>query len=220
MAVVTLLSLPGCFRPETMAECQQRSSDSARRDCIDSNIRRDTVGGVATGAAVGAIIGAAAGGIIGRGRGALIGGVGGGLTGGVAGGVITYYVDHREADALEDIFASNRKLEVLAENYREQNSALGQTLQQSSQSAERQREENEREVERLQTTINNLKIGRENYEKAVRLRYQGQIPEEIREQLRNNDMQIASLTHDRDDAYERIRQLDELKYGHTSSPSS
>jgi uncharacterized protein YcfJ len=121
VAVFVAVMLVACTRPLTLEECQQRSD---ALDCMDNTVLIHTaqnavVGGI-IGAAVGGGIGYAVGGPVGAARGAVAGAVGGGTVG----GLVTYYVEHREANALADLDARNRKLAQYLQVYQTENDKL------------------------------------------------------------------------------------------------
>jgi hypothetical protein len=144
-------------RPMTTDECVLLENPTARYDCLDKKIIGDTfsnafLGGF-FGAAIGGGIGFALGGPHGAARGALAGGLGGGSTA----ALLTYYIEHRDANALEDIRAYNRQLARYVEFYKMEAARANRTTA-----------ENRAFNERIDKSVAALQIRLDLFDRATR----------------------------------------------------
>jgi hypothetical protein len=185
VAVTSALCLFGCIRPLTNDECLLQSPASTRLDCLDKKIAGDTmknalVGGI-IGAAAGAGIGFAIGGPQMAGK-VLLYSAAGGVGGAVIGGAATYYVEHREADALQDVIARNATLAEYVRYYQLE----------ASRSAN-DRRDMKALLDRLNVMIPTLQIQRDIFNGAAINRYGPGLTPPLQQQLKINTENIDTL---------------------------
>lgn len=191
--------------------------------CMNDKIMSD----VGRNALAGGIIGAAAGGAIGlatRNPRVAIGAAAGLAAVGAGGaGLATYYLEHREADALQDIEASNRKLREELIVFERRNSELqanyvrlnqevrasGGKISELAQQLKHAQFENDRFSRQAGQAFDTVRVALDDYTTAV-LRKDGLISTRIRaeidEYMRSRDV----IAKDRDESGDRKAKINSL----------
>jgi uncharacterized protein YcfJ len=223
--VLVAVTLVACTRPLTLEECQQRSD---ALNCMDNTVLFHTaqnavVGGI-IGAAVGGGIGYAVGGPVGATRGAIAGAVGGGAVG----GAITYYVEHREANALADINARNRKLDEFLRAYQDENKKLqdqagtlqtqlaqatteGAQLEQLRIQLKTEREANQAFLQRVNAATSSIEAERQQFIAAVNYAREHGLSIELGSSLANHQGSQAGFAEIQRETQMRVN-LDNGRY--------
>ena len=195
VAVFGLLGLSGCFRPETIDECQSKGTEDAQQSCIDNQILGNAGTNAALGGAGGALLGGGIGFFAGGPRGALIGTIAGGVTGAAGAGLITYYVEHQQADAYEDITARNRQLQMvleLSQQETERADAAAQSASAGETMLNNELSETRRKISQDGHIIEVLSEQLDTFKKAVELKY-ADVPQDISEKIEEQKQTIEQL---------------------------
>ncbi len=204
-------TLASCEVPETTVRASERCS--AEADSVEC-MNRKIIGDTGRNALVGGIIGAAAGTAIGiathNPHTVAIGAASAVTTAGVA-GIATYYIEHTEANALQDIVARNRQLSIEIQVYETKNSQLERDAQtinlqmrnaQSTSDAEIKSLRDELKyrrkfIEQLTQAISALEEQLRDFKLAVNAKFKN-LPDEISDKIAENTKFIAKLQSIRD----------------------
>jgi len=176
--------------------------------CRDNKIKLDTGKNAVVGGIIGAAVGGGIGYAFGGPRGAVRGALGGAAAGAVGSALVTYYVEHQEADALADIEARNALLNEALESYQHENVSLvanARVLEAKIVEAKKDRSEFRKitdelkagyETEaafsqRLLTLVTALQSQLKDYKAAVNYKYHS-IPPKIGFEIQRNEEVINS----------------------------
>lgn len=216
-------ALTSCGFPETTAEAVKRCDTMPDPiSCINGKIIGDTAQNAVIGGILGATTGAAVAIALHNPTAAVKFAAAGGATAAAGAGLATYYIEHQNADALQDIQARNRQLttelQVYGERDRMLKSAFNDTklqLAAITTVTELQRKllqdeisANKHFAEQNAAVLSALNTALDEFKRAVTLKY-GQIPSTLDAQLKEFTGIAGQLPSYEDEAHTRAEELEQ-----------